>query len=266
MAQPTDMSQFTASPLGEIVLGVQYSAVPNYKTVHSMKIWDMFRDKYPKLQEHPVIDPQVEVFGPESQQAQQPRIRLGSGTAGARLWFVNDDESRLLQFQPDRFVANWRREFDAHPDPGFDELTGEFRSYLDLLSAHFAEDFGYTMDINQAEVSFYNFVPVHSFADVRQWFNCCNTGEIDAEAFNYGFNEVILDNTGLPCARMNHLLQTLLADDGVQKVVKLSLTLQGKPMSTTIDSAMEFLASGRKAVVDRFQQLATEQTLSVWKK
>ena len=43
------MSQFTASPLGEIVLGVQYTAVPNYKTVHSMKIWVLFRDKYPKL-------------------------------------------------------------------------------------------------------------------------------------------------------------------------------------------------------------------------
>ena len=63
-----------------------------------------FRDEYPDVEEHPARPPMaVEAGGLEVS------VDLLSGFEKPNLWFVKDGGDRLVQFQHDRLVVNWRR-------------------------------------------------------------------------------------------------------------------------------------------------------------
>jgi uncharacterized protein (TIGR04255 family) len=73
MRRPDHLPDFTDPPLDEVVLGVQFTPVPGYASVHSMKVWDLFRAEFPKVEELPALEPQFETFGGVSAQV-GPRI------------------------------------------------------------------------------------------------------------------------------------------------------------------------------------------------
>lgn len=46
---------------------------------------------------------------------------------GTRYLFVSDDETRLIQLQPDRFAHNWRKARDGDSYPRYDTIAAEFK-------------------------------------------------------------------------------------------------------------------------------------------
>ncbi len=265
MRRPDHLPDFTDPPLDEVVLGVQFAPVPGYASIHSMKVWDLFRADFPLVQELPALEPQFETFGGVSAQT-GPRIQIGAFPVGSRLWFLSDDENHLIQFQPDRFLTNWRREPNTRPYPRFEGLAETFDASIRKLGAHFESDFSYRMDINQAEVAYINIIPVGSFSDAGTWFELWNGGTFEVEALNTSFNEVIKGADGKPFARLSHQIQSVLTADGKQRAFRLSLTFKGKPAGTSIDAAMAFLAAGRDAIVTRFGEITTEEAQRRWGK
>lgn len=265
MRRPAHLPDFVEPPLDEVVLGVQFAPVSGYASVHSMKVWDLFKAEFPKVQEWPVLEPQFETFGGMNAQA-GPRIQVGAFPVGSRLWFLSDDENHLIQFQPDRFITNWRREPNTRPYPRFEGLAEAFEKNVGKLAGHFESDFDYRVNINQAEVAYINIIPVDSFSDAGQWFELWNGGAFEVEALNTSFNEVIKGADDKPFARLSHQIQSVLAADGKQRAFRLSLTFKGKPAGSDIESAMAFLATGRDAIVTRFGEITTKEAQRTWGK
>ncbi|MGP1394802.1 MAG: TIGR04255 family protein [Inquilinaceae bacterium] len=263
MRRPDHLPDFTDPPLDEVVLGVQFAPVPGYASVHSMKVWDLFKAEFLKVQEWPVLEPQFETFGGVNVQAGL-RIQVGASPVGSRLWFLSDDENHLIQFQPDRFITNWRREPNTKPYPRFEGLAEAFEVNLRKLADHLESDFGYRVNINQAEVAYINIIPVKNFSEAGDWFELWNGGAFEVEALNTSFNEVIRGADGKPFARLSHQIQSVLAADGKQPAFRLSLTFKGKPAGSDIESAMAFLVTGRDAVVTRFGEITTKEAQTKW--
>lgn len=263
MQRPDHLPDFSSPPLDEVVLGVQFAPVPGYTSVHSLKVWELFQNEFPRIQEHPILEPQFETFGGANVQA-GPMIHVGAPPVGSRLWFLSDDESHLIQFQPGRFNTNWRRQPNPQPYPRFEGLSEAFETNISKLAQHLASEFSYEMEINQAEVTYVNIIPVDEFSNAGDWFEVLNGGGIEIEGLSTSFNEVIRGDDGKPFARLNHRIQSVFTVDGKNKAFSLSLTFKGKPHGSDVNSAMDFLKFGRDAIVTRFGKITTEKAHQHW--
>jgi uncharacterized protein (TIGR04255 family) len=228
-----------------------------------MKIWELFQPEFPNVAEQPLIETQFETFG-GSKIDTGPRIHVGAPPVGSRLWFMSADENHLLQLQSDRLIANWRRHPNPQPYPRFEGISKAFSDNLKKLANHYVSDFDYTPDINQAEVSYINIIPVENFSEAGDWINLWDGLELNVEGLSLNFSEVITDELNRPFARLRHEIQSVFTVDGKNKALRLSLTYKGKPRGNDINSAMEFLIGGRNAIVTRFGAITTKSAHAKW--
>ena len=262
MKRPQHLPDFTKPPLNEVVLGVQFAPVRQYTSVNAWNVWELFKNDFPKVQEQPLLLPQFETFGGVNL---QPGFQLQFGSPpGSRLWFVSALEDHLLQFQPDRFLINWRKNPSQQPYPRFEGIVEAFEKHLKKLESHFGSDFDHAIEINQAEINYNNVVPVNEFSEVGQWFGVWNGNILNIEALNTSFVEVIKDHSGTPYARLIHTIQSAYSIDGKHKAFNFSLNFRGKPSGSDVASAMRFLTTGREAIVSRFKQMTTESAHKHW--
>ncbi len=263
MPRPNHLPDFREPPLDEVVLGVQFAPIPTYTSVYAEKIWNLFRKVYPKVEEQLLLPPQFETFGGANLQPSF-KFQVGVPPVGSRLWFVSEDENSLLQFQPDRFLTNWRKRPNLQAYPRFEGLAGTFSDNLKVLAQCLRSDFSYEIDINQAEVVYINLIPVEDLSQAGKWFSLWSGGLLNIEALNTSFTEVIVDANGKPFARLIHEIQSVFTVDGQHKAFSLTLTFRGKPNGTDIEAAMEFLSAGRDAIVTRFGEITTGEAHTFW--
>lgn len=265
MRRPEHLPDYSKPPLDEVVLGVQFAPIPNFTSVDTNGVWALFKDDFPTVEEHPRLPPQFETFGGSNP---RPKIQfqVGSSPTGSRLWFVTADDNHLIQFQTDRFLTNWRKRENLQPYPHFEEIVESFQANIALLADHLERSFSYELQINQAEVTYVNIIPVADFSDAANWFSIWNHSPLNIEALNTSFNEVVLDGSGKPMARLFHEIQSAFSIDEKHKAFKLSLTFRGKPARQDVASAIEFLRAGREAIVTRFDEMTSEQAHKLWER
>ena len=63
MIRPSHLPVFSNPPLDEVVLGIQFTPVSSYTSVHGNDVWALFREEFPLVQEHPALEPKFETFG-----------------------------------------------------------------------------------------------------------------------------------------------------------------------------------------------------------
>jgi len=263
MQRPHDLPDFSNPPLDEVVLGVQFAPVPKYSSVASREVWGLFKNAFPIVEEHLLLSPQFETFGganplPDlSSFLEQPPV-------GTRLWFLSQDLNHLIQFQPDRFITNWRRTANALPYARFETIADSFEKNLLLLAEHFKAAFNYQVEINQAEVTYINLIPVGEFAEAGRWFSICNSGSGDVEAIRNNFVQVVTDGGGKPYARFVTEIESVFLLPARKKAFKMSLAFKGKPEASDIPSAIEFLRDGRERIVKQFCDITTAEAHESW--
>jgi len=264
MRRPTHQPDYSDPPLVEVALSIQFTPVNEYKSVYSSDIWGLFKKDFPKIREVPLTESQFETFGGKNVQGFQ--FQVGAPPVGTRLWFISDDESHILQFQPDLLVTNWKKLRVADPYPRFEGIAESFEDNIGTLAKYFEFKFKCQIDINQAEVAYVNIIPVSDFSEFGKWFSLWNDDYLNIESLATNFNEVILDESNKPVARLKHEIHSVLTPDGKGKAFRLSLTYKGKPLENDIGSAMKFIAAGREAIVSRFDHITTDKAHQTWGK
>jgi uncharacterized protein (TIGR04255 family) len=89
---------FKSPPVVEVVCGVLFAPLADFKVPHFGRYWERIRDNFSRVDERsPIIRHpagtilQDEVFLPQ------------------RVWYFTEDDHRLIQLQRDRFNFNWKR-------------------------------------------------------------------------------------------------------------------------------------------------------------
>lgn len=265
MSRPTNLPDFGDPPLDEVVLGVQFDPIPGYTAVDAHGIWDLFSAEFENVEEHPPLGSQFETFGGVVPQRGM-QFHFGPPPTTARLWFVSADGSHLLQFQPDRFLTNWRKFQGLVPYPRYEQIEERFGNGLQKLIDHISNSKNSPLDINQVEITYINIIPVNDFSEHDRWLNIRTPATVSVEGLNIDFTEVIHDELGKPFARLHHELQSAVSLDGNAKAFRLSLTFRGKPSDQGINGVLSFLAKGREAIVSRFAELTTPEAHEFWKR
>lgn len=281
--RPENLPDFDRPPLVEVVLGVQFSDLTDYRTHHAGLLWDKhFRTEFPRCVERRPIDAVFETFGAVSQG--QPRLQVqvleAPGPVLPRLWFINDDDTELVQIQADRFLHNWRRSEKKGPYPRYEPIREHFFQELANVQSFFEEEKIGAIEPNQCEVTYVNHISLPDgsdpWAQIRRIFRFWGSFDAvplergaqlpTAEDARFSLRFVIGDlNSGEPLGRLHIEGQPVIAGED-ERVIRLNLTARGRPETPTFQGVADFLDAGRDAIVRGFAAITTAEMHELWER
>lgn len=247
-------------------MGIQFEAIPGFTAIDTKEVHDLYKQDFPIVREQQRLAPHFETFG-GNPPSTGPQISFGARPELSRLWFVSSTGEQIVQFQPDRLLANWRNN-DANTleYPRFKYLHKSFLKNAEILISHGKKKFSVDLKFNQVELSYTNIVPVEQFTEASKWFNFAGDTGLNLESLNINFNEISLDVKGNPTARLYYALNSVINPKNKQKAYSFSLNYKGKPEINDINSVSDFLKSGNEKIVTQFTKLTTSQAHASWKK
>jgi uncharacterized protein (TIGR04255 family) len=264
--RPDYLPDFNNPPLNEVVLGVQFSQPNGYQQILAGKVWDLFREDYPLVQEQMPLQPTFEVFGLPSQGTIINHLNFGVGSLlHSRYWFLNKNGDELIQFQQNRLLHNWRKIGDqTNQYPRFESMIQRFERELNKFQNYVGSLETQELQINQCEISYINhIVGTNGITNFSDWLNFISDEKMMLDDFNLRFSEVINDNDNKPIGRL-----VCEASLGITKesnwMILCTFTVRGAPESNTINSALEFMIKGRDLIVNKFSELTTDFAHEKW--
>ena len=276
LGRPADLPDFENPPLAEVVLSVQFSELRAYRTIHAGILWaQKFREAFPKVSEHPPLQPVFEAFGPKSPATSRFELKQLAGPPIPRLWFVNADDTELIQFQADRFIHNWRKTGSAGVYPRYESLRERFFEELDEVDRFLQGEGIGKIEPNQCEITYVNVVRLEDGTDIRvrpeiALRNWSAVAPGDADPFatlpqmeNVSFAvRYIMQHSGEPIGRLYVSVQPA----SEQPALRIDLTARGAPSEPTFAAVASFLDQAREAVVRGFTALTTPDMHRTWRR
>lgn len=129
MTEPTMLTtpKFRKPPVAELALGIQFNPLASFNSIQAAAWREQIKDEFPKLEEHPELPDLIE--GADLEQT-KVRMQLVQGVPPRRFWFVNRNETELIQVQRTRFVYNWRKRNEGDHYPTYDVLRKKVENQL----------------------------------------------------------------------------------------------------------------------------------------
>jgi uncharacterized protein (TIGR04255 family) len=262
-----DLPEFDAPPLNEVVLGIQFRPANNYQQIRAFEVWDLFRERFPVVQDQPALPSTFETFG----LPQNPQFNLGliSGAMHDRFWFLTKSGDQLIQFQPDRLLHNWRKVGDQTNEyPRFEKIIVQFQREMTLLENYFKGLGNDRLTVNQCEISYINHIGLDDPTSIvlpQHWLTYVSESHPATDEFLYVSRKVLFDDAGRPIGRLHRESATTVNPLG-KKILSLTLTVRGRPSDENADAAVEFITKGRHLIAEEFLAITTQTAQQIWKR
>lgn len=260
--RPKDLPDFANPPLDEVVLGIQFEPCPAFSSIYNGDIFRLFSDEYPSVEEHSLLQPGFETFGGNSPQGGFS-FKFGEPPYGSRLWFISDHQDHLIQSQSDRLILNWRKRSKDREYPRFEAMITKYEDYFTKVDDFYRDKFGFGVSANQVEVSYINIIPIHKYSDVSDFLNIVHLSDTDVEHVGFRSAE-IYTSEGNPYARLYYDLQSVVAKNGKEKALKLTLSFKGSPAEGDLSGVLDFMHEGRNIIVKTFAKISTDKAHKEW--
>jgi uncharacterized protein (TIGR04255 family) len=151
-----NLPSYNNPPLEEVAFGCRFTPLKRWRIPHTGSLWSQFSKDYPII-EHapPIFSDNTAMLFDETTGFPLPRV-----------WFINNTESRLIQFQQDRFHYNWRKREGEPAYPRFNELFSKFSEYIDIFEKFTADHGLGLVEAQSFELSYINHI--HNFLPDKQ--------------------------------------------------------------------------------------------------
>jgi uncharacterized protein (TIGR04255 family) len=129
---PKSFPDYANPPVIEVVCGVGFASLPDFKAVHLGLLWERFRKEFPRVEEQAPLAMPLEQFGvlrgapSELQFVEVPPL--------PRVWFLDEKGNGIVQVQRDALLHNWRKLDEADRYPRFKVVFAEFMDYFGRFS------------------------------------------------------------------------------------------------------------------------------------
>ena len=116
------LPDYDSPPLVEVAVGLSFDRLPGFRIQHVGMLCERFAPLYPTLREQPPLPMVLEAVGRPT----SIELTALEGPPLPRIWLIDEGEECLLQFQPDRFLRNWRRTSGAGVYPRYPRVIKSF--------------------------------------------------------------------------------------------------------------------------------------------
>jgi uncharacterized protein (TIGR04255 family) len=274
ISRPEGLPDFERPPLDELTLGIQFADVP-FKNHHAGILWQRFMAEYPNVEEQPTVPPVFETFGAPQAVPDIAQFQLMMRPDVLRYWFVSQDESQLLQVQPDRVIHNWRRRRVEDAYPRYESVRARLENEIEKVQTFFGEQGWGDIRANQCEVTYINIIgpseasdnPNRDLAEIFSFWAERYSDEYLSQIERGQFNVSFLiegEPGGDPTGRLHVSTQPVLRRSDSALAMRLNITARGRPNGETIAAGLQWLDRGRIAVVRGFTSLTTQKMHKIW--
>lgn len=269
----TSLPSFRKPPVMEVVLSVQFDAIAGFDLQHFGLLWEQFKDKFPKVETKPPLEPMWETFEPAA--APRLQIRLLQNVM-PRMWLVSAAGTELIQVQNDRFIHNWRKVGSGDEYPRYERIRREFETELTTFIEWCTSMNLPAPQVRQCEITYLNQIAppdvskVHTDpSHVTKLLSASASPAPGAllESVNLAAHYVIADAAGAastPIGRLHVEMTPAFAQPSNAPIFMLNLTARGAPRSTDVASALSFMDTGRRTIVTAFKSLTTAEMHEHW--
>jgi len=252
----------------EVVCGVQFDELASFSSVHYGKFWSRVAAEYPSAEDR---QPLAEVFeGMRSTPTKDDVIELSGLPPLRRIFCVSADENYLLQIQPTRFLANWRRRRPEDQYPRFTTAHERFLRGWHQFTGFLQEESIGVPRVNQYELSYVNHVLEANTVfpeGIQEQLGCFTWRGAQTLKFlpsprvaNIRLQFALPDGKGALHVTVNH--GTNRAQDP-KGVMLLDLTARGAGKSDGSDME-DWLKLAHEWIVKGFTDLTTAEAHSRW--
>jgi uncharacterized protein (TIGR04255 family) len=270
-ASRAPLPDFTAPPVVEVVLGVQFDPLTALRAAHVGLLWEEFRPRFPRVEDKPPLTPAPELFGISPGHI-DVQFELVDAPPLPRSWFLNSEGTELIQFQQDRLVHNWRKVGDADY-PRYWSVRDSFRQEVETLRAFLEREKLGPFLPSQCEVTYVNHLLAGSGWDepgqLERVFTLWAPRYSDdflpeAEQVRVGAQYVISDDAGEPLGRLHVSIVPARRTEDNQSLLQLTLSARGRPDGDGLDGVFRFLDRGHEWAVRGFASVTPHEMHKIW--
>ncbi|MCK4340106.1 MAG: TIGR04255 family protein [Phycisphaerae bacterium] len=271
--QRSTLPDFTKPPVVEVALSVQFDALADLGAVQLGLLWSQFRDRFPKVEEHPPLDPSFEQFGVRGSPSSAPRLRILTKPPSARCWFLNEEGTELIQVQSDRFVHNWRKADTSQAYPRYKHVRETFKRELEVFHEFLSSERLGQFKPNQCEVTYVNHIlsgagwENHGQLDkiftvlTHQYSDTFLSSPEDARIV---IDYVIPAPDGTPLGRLHVSAEPACRAADDKPILILKLTARGRLTESGLNGVFSTLDLGREWVVRGFASITEPEMHAIW--
>ena len=267
------LPSYERPPVVEVVLGVQFDALPGFTSGHLGWFWKSKLDNtWGKAADAPRLPDVFEGFSPQKTAWVPRRIRIQiAGESGPdRLQISNTADDRMIQVQDTRFVYNWIKKNGVYPR--YPSILAEFDRYYALFL-----EFSITAGLseirpNHWEVTYVNRIPSGDLWNTpSQWHSIVpglfspayQYGGTSFESLNGEWRSVVQNNQ----ARLHvvaHYQDARSSNEDDAGDLVLNLTARGRV--TESQTLSDGLNLGHETIVRAFDDMTSEAAHTHWGK
>ncbi|PIP85213.1 MAG: hypothetical protein CO113_14770 [Elusimicrobia bacterium CG_4_9_14_3_um_filter_62_55] len=264
---------FDRPPVIETILGVQFKRLPTLKNAHLGLFWnELGREAWPNIDEAPLLEPQYERFGDDREWATLGKINFRvSQDPSFRLRIKNQTQSRMIQVQNGRFHYNWLKTEGAEDYPRYSVVRKEFDANLKKFETFLADNDLGELQPDQWEVTYIDHMLQGTVwekrADWAKLFRAVPAlpEKVDfLEPENFLARQIfeIKPAKGRLHVEINHGFTGVDITER-KELIRVVLTARG-PVKEGVSTLDEGIRLGRKAVVEAFYNLTSEEAHEYW--
>lgn len=266
---PTDggsLPEFGRPPVVEVALGVQFRPIFGLRPIELAELRERWRERYPIVQEQPLLPPSIE--SPAGVPITVPFV-IGPSLQ-TRLWFINRDDTELVQLQHDRVTVNWRQTSADEPYPRYPHVREAFAERFDEVRRFVDEKGLGTIGLTQVEVTYINAIePEGGQLGRLDWLlkGWRTNDDHHMGAPTQARAALVFDvpDVARPPVRLYVAVDPAQRPDG-RPVLFMTLTFRGAPADEGVDEALRLMDQGHEHVVRSFAELTPDEMHSKWER
>ncbi len=270
-----ELPSFENPPLVEVVVGIQFEHLPLLTSARIGAFWSELGQEFSGTEDQPPLPPITERFGQPD--IQPISFQVHSAYQPLRVWFVNEDRTKIIQVQPDRFLFNWRKADGANNEyPRFSIIRETFLQQLERLIQYVENNNLGKVIPTYCEVSYVNHILPNQewkrHADFENVFTVMRVenpprAEVSLEQSGFSLVYTIKDAQEKAIGRLRTVSYPAFDLPEYKPIYKLDLIARGYPVDKKdINGVKAFLDIGHTEIVLNFDSVTSPEMHKIWRK
>lgn len=248
----TKSPKFKNPPLEEVVCGVRFKQL-DLPIQRILEMRKQLMHEYPKVQSAVRLAPNI------------ASIDLTKDVPFPRMWFISEDDSRVVQIQNDHFLFNWRKREPRDDYPRFKAIFEKFEELLAQFEAYCEKEGLDAIEFLSCELSYINNIAKGAgwdeFADLGEIFT---NFDIDFSKRDYlknlsGFGSTFGFTLPEDKGSLTVSFASAQKKEDKTKIIQLQLSAKGLGADKSRDAVMDWFQMAHDHIVWGFCELTVDE-------
>lgn len=251
------LPDYKKPPVNEVACGILFEKITNFRGHHPGLFWRKIKKQFPAC-EHAL---RTGGLNPE---------HLNLADYLPRMWFVNEEQNKLVQLQDDCLFFNWRRRQQDEEYPHYSTIIKSFKANFNKFEKFLEEENMGPIAPRECELTYVNVIQKgegwESFSDriFRDFIWDASKSRFLSAPVALGWQAFfpLPDNKG----HLNVTLQTKERAVDKKPILALQITARGLGADKSIDAAWEWFHIAHEWIVRGFTDLTDETIHNIWQR